>query len=276
MGQVTIIGIDLAKHSFRLHGAQANGLVAFRRKLSRGKLLDFLASQPRCVVAMEACASAHHWGRENGKSLPQFGLHRAHIDGQVAFAGPPRLRKVEKIAYEALAPVEREQIRGLVGELDAQQCVALHGAGTPASACGGVRQTSVDDALHLLERHPRSRRPPSYPTRSRPPSLRSIPFLRCGRNKRAHGRHCQQGLCGAEISDDPSTSNMGTDGGEWMPSLPVSLLAAFAERLDAVSEVVPGAGSGAPPSGRSSGGVRRSISAITRASQSSICWVRKS
>ena len=38
----------------------------------------------------------------------------------------------------------------------------------------------------------------------------------------------------------------------WMPSLPVSLLAAFAERLDAVSEVVPGAGSGAPPSGGSS------------------------
>ena len=90
MGQVTIIGIDLAKRSFRLHGAQANGSVAFRRKLSRGKLLDFLASQPRCVVAMEACASAHHWGRENGKSLPQFGLHRAHIDGQVAFAGVVR------------------------------------------------------------------------------------------------------------------------------------------------------------------------------------------
>ena len=154
MGQVTIIGIYLAKRSFQLHGAQANGSVALRRKLSRGKLLDFLASQPRSVVAMEACASAHHWGRENGKSLPQFGLHRAHIDGQVAFAGPPRLRKVEKIAYEALAPVEREQIRGLVGELDAQQCVALHGAGTPASACGGVRQTSVDDASHLLERHP--------------------------------------------------------------------------------------------------------------------------
>jgi transposase len=38
--------------------------VAFRRKLSRAKLLPFLASQPRCMVAMEACASAHHWGRE--------------------------------------------------------------------------------------------------------------------------------------------------------------------------------------------------------------------
>ena len=64
MEQVVIIGIDLAKHSFQLHGALTDGSVAFRKKLSRGKLLRFLALQPRCVVAMEACASAHHWGRE--------------------------------------------------------------------------------------------------------------------------------------------------------------------------------------------------------------------
>ena len=47
-----------------------NGLTrlsAFRKKLSRGKVLDFLASQPPSVVAMEACASAHYWGRETEK-----------------------------------------------------------------------------------------------------------------------------------------------------------------------------------------------------------------
>lgn len=58
MGQVGTIGIDLAKQSFQLHGACADGSVSFRKKLSRGKLLDFLASQPICVVVMEACASA--------------------------------------------------------------------------------------------------------------------------------------------------------------------------------------------------------------------------
>ena len=67
MDQVTIIGIDLAKNSFQFHGARTDGAVAFRRKLSRGKVLDFLASQPRCVVAMEACPSAHYWGRETAK-----------------------------------------------------------------------------------------------------------------------------------------------------------------------------------------------------------------
>ena len=64
MEQVSIIGIDLAKRSFQVHGALANGSVAFRKKLSWEKVVAFLASQPHCVVAMEACASAHHWGRE--------------------------------------------------------------------------------------------------------------------------------------------------------------------------------------------------------------------
>jgi len=62
--QISIIGIDLAKNSFQVHGAHADGAVAFRKKVSRRKLLAFLAAQPRCVVAMEACAGAHHWGRE--------------------------------------------------------------------------------------------------------------------------------------------------------------------------------------------------------------------
>ena len=67
MAEVTIIGIDLAKRSFQLHGSRADGSVAFRKKLSREKVLGFMALQPRCVVALEACGSAHYWGREIGK-----------------------------------------------------------------------------------------------------------------------------------------------------------------------------------------------------------------
>jgi len=62
--QATIIGIDLAKQSFQLHGAGPDGSVVFRRKLPRGRVLSFLSAHPTCLVAMEACASAHHWGRE--------------------------------------------------------------------------------------------------------------------------------------------------------------------------------------------------------------------
>ena len=66
MAEVSIIGLDLAKNVFQAHGAGADGSVVFRRKLSRAQLLQFLADQPTCVVAMEACASAHHWGRAIG------------------------------------------------------------------------------------------------------------------------------------------------------------------------------------------------------------------
>ena len=67
MDEVSIIGIDLAKRSFQVHGGRADGSVAFRRKLGRERVLDFMASQAPGVVAMEACASAHYWGREIGE-----------------------------------------------------------------------------------------------------------------------------------------------------------------------------------------------------------------
>src|SRR3712207_5542316 len=64
MNQVSTVGLDLAKHIFQLHGADSAGAVVFRKKLRRGQLLAFLATLPPCTVAMEACGSAHYWGRE--------------------------------------------------------------------------------------------------------------------------------------------------------------------------------------------------------------------
>ena len=56
--QVSTIGLDIAKHVFQVHGADAAGHVLFRKRITRGKLVGFLAAQARCVVAMEACAGA--------------------------------------------------------------------------------------------------------------------------------------------------------------------------------------------------------------------------
>jgi transposase len=67
MGEVSAIGLDLAKNVFQVHGADVSGAVVFRTKLRRGRLLEFFAGQPCCTVAMEACAGAHYWGREIGK-----------------------------------------------------------------------------------------------------------------------------------------------------------------------------------------------------------------
>ena len=73
MEQVIIIGIDLAKNSFQLHGARADGSVAFRKKVSRAKLLDFVAEQPRATVTMEACGGAHHWAGRSAVSAMRHG-----------------------------------------------------------------------------------------------------------------------------------------------------------------------------------------------------------
>ena len=67
MEQVITIGLDIAKHVFQVHGADAAGHALFRRRLTRTRLIGFLAAQRPCVVAMEACASAHYWAREIGK-----------------------------------------------------------------------------------------------------------------------------------------------------------------------------------------------------------------
>ena len=60
----TMIGVDLAKNVFQLHGASMTGEVKFRKKLARGQFLRFMADQAPALVAMEACGSAHHWARE--------------------------------------------------------------------------------------------------------------------------------------------------------------------------------------------------------------------
>ena len=67
MEQASTIGLDLAKHIFQAHGADASGRVVFRKRLARAKVVPFFAAQAPCVVAMEACAGAHHWAREIGK-----------------------------------------------------------------------------------------------------------------------------------------------------------------------------------------------------------------
>jgi transposase len=67
MGEVSTIGLDLAKSVFQVHGADASGAVLFRKKLRRHQVLIFFAAQPPCTVAMEACASSHHWAREIGR-----------------------------------------------------------------------------------------------------------------------------------------------------------------------------------------------------------------
>src|SRR5210317_2443720 len=64
MSEAITIGVDLAKNIFQVHGIDARGEVVIRRQLRRSRVIPFFAKQPRCLVGMEACATAHHWARE--------------------------------------------------------------------------------------------------------------------------------------------------------------------------------------------------------------------
>lgn len=61
------IGIDLAKNVFEVYVEEEGGALVERRRLSRKKLLPWLANRPRAVIGMEACGGAHYWAREVSK-----------------------------------------------------------------------------------------------------------------------------------------------------------------------------------------------------------------
>src|SRR3977135_1948413 len=64
MGEVSTIGVDIAKSVFQIHGVDADGTVVIRRRVGRARVLEFFADLPPCLVGMEACATAHQWARE--------------------------------------------------------------------------------------------------------------------------------------------------------------------------------------------------------------------
>ena len=67
MSEASTIGLDLAKRVFQAHGADASGKVVFRKRLRREQVLTFFTGRPACVVAMEACSSAHYWASAIGE-----------------------------------------------------------------------------------------------------------------------------------------------------------------------------------------------------------------
>ncbi len=62
MGEISTIGLDIAKSVFQIHGVDVDGTVVIRRRVSRAKVLEFFAALPPCLIGIEA-PTAHHWSR---------------------------------------------------------------------------------------------------------------------------------------------------------------------------------------------------------------------
>ncbi len=64
MGEVNTIDLDIAKSVFQVHGVDSDGTVVIRKRTTRAKVLEAFAALPSCLVDIEACPTAHHWGRK--------------------------------------------------------------------------------------------------------------------------------------------------------------------------------------------------------------------
>jgi len=79
MNNVTLLGIDIAKTVFQLHGVDRTGKVVLKKRLQRTRLVEFIANLPKCTIAIEACGGANYWvrrfsafGHEVKLMSPQF------------------------------------------------------------------------------------------------------------------------------------------------------------------------------------------------------------
>ncbi|MBL8536613.1 MAG: IS110 family transposase [Hyphomonadaceae bacterium] len=102
MEKISTIGLDLAKSVFQVHGAAACGETVLRKRLRRAQVLGFFAELAPCVVAMEACAGAHYWGRE----LARFGHEVKLIPAQYV---KPYVKRQKNDAADAEAICEAAQ-----------------------------------------------------------------------------------------------------------------------------------------------------------------------
>ena len=64
MVDVRVIGLDIAKSVFQLHGLDGAGAIVLQKRLTRARLLPFFEKLPPCLVGIEACATSHYWARE--------------------------------------------------------------------------------------------------------------------------------------------------------------------------------------------------------------------
>ena len=64
MSKTSVIGLDLAKNVFQLHGVNTGGEIVVKKQLKRSQLHQFFAKLEPCLIGMEACGGSHYWSRE--------------------------------------------------------------------------------------------------------------------------------------------------------------------------------------------------------------------
>jgi transposase len=123
MQMITIVGLDIAKSVFQVHGVDAQGEVVVRRQVRRARVLTFFQKLPACLVGIEACASSHHWARE----LQALG-HTVRLMPPAYVKPYVKRQKNDAADAEAICEaVQRPSMRFVpVKTPDQQACLMLH------------------------------------------------------------------------------------------------------------------------------------------------------
>ena len=101
---IAVLGIDLAKHVFQLHGVDAHGRAVVSKRVSRAKLAETVVQLAPRVVAMEACCGAHYWGRRFRDLGLEVRLIHARFVRPYVKAAKNDARDAEAICEAALRP----------------------------------------------------------------------------------------------------------------------------------------------------------------------------
>src|SRR2546423_12843388 len=140
MGEVTMVGLDLAKNVFQVHGVDAEGATVLRRQLRRAQVLAFFSRLPRCLVGLEACATSHYWARE----LRALGHEVRLMPAQYVKAYVKRNKNDAADAAAICEAVVRPTMRFVAGERGGQPAA---GGPAPGPARRGCPPPGAGDAL---------------------------------------------------------------------------------------------------------------------------------
>jgi len=123
--KITIIGIDLAKSLFQVHGVDERGKAVLRKQLKRKDVMSFFANLELCLIGMEACGSAQYWARK----LTALG-HTVRLMAPQFVKPYVKTNKSDRNDAEAICEaVVRENMRFVPVKTAEQQAVlALHRA----------------------------------------------------------------------------------------------------------------------------------------------------
>lgn len=143
---IKVLGIDLAKNVFQIHGANAKGKKVLSKRVNRKELVDFMSTTKPCLVGIEACTGAHYWARvfkEFGHDVkimaPQFvkpfimsnkndpndayGISEAVVRPEMRFVPPKSLTQQDILLIHRARELciksrtaQANQIRGLLAE----------------------------------------------------------------------------------------------------------------------------------------------------------------